>query len=44
MVPGGDTGVQFHSDQVHLLVFHETQIPVYDVFKMDCVGQVKIYS
>ncbi|XP_010245461.1 PREDICTED: protein TPR1-like isoform X2 [Nelumbo nucifera] len=33
--PGGDTRVQFHSDQIRLLVFHETQLATYDASKMD---------
>ncbi|XP_057957673.1 topless-related protein 2 [Malania oleifera] len=37
--PAGDTRVQFHSDQVRLLVFHETQLAVYDASKMDCIRQ-----
>ncbi|XP_078178878.1 protein TOPLESS-RELATED PROTEIN 2 isoform X2 [Carex rostrata] len=32
----GDTRVQFHNDQVHLLVVHETQISIYDS-KLDCL-------
>ncbi|KAG9459547.1 hypothetical protein H6P81_004055 [Aristolochia fimbriata] len=36
---GGDTRVQFHSDQVRLLVFHETQIAIYDISKMECIRQ-----
>ncbi|XAR57038.1 hypothetical protein NMG60_11025039 [Bertholletia excelsa] len=35
----GDTRAQFHSDQVHLLVFHETQIAVYDASKIDRIQQ-----
>ncbi|XWS08546.1 hypothetical protein CRYUN_Cryun40dG0011800 [Craigia yunnanensis] len=35
----GDTRVQFHSDQVRLLVCHETQLAVYDVNKMACMRQ-----
>ncbi|XP_077237894.1 protein TOPLESS-RELATED PROTEIN 2-like [Tasmannia lanceolata] len=32
----GETKVQFHNDQVHLLVVHESQIAVYDG-KLDCL-------
>ncbi|XP_010662134.1 protein TOPLESS-RELATED PROTEIN 2 isoform X2 [Vitis vinifera] len=32
----GDTKVQFHNDQAHLLVVHESQIAVYDS-KLECV-------
>ncbi|KAK6930217.1 WD40 repeat [Dillenia turbinata] len=35
----GDTRVQFHSDQVRLLVCHETQLAVYDASKMDRIRQ-----
>lgn len=38
--PTGDTRVQFHSDQTRLLVFHETQLAVYDASKMECIRQV----
>ncbi|KAG6662498.1 topless-related protein 4-like isoform X3 [Carya illinoinensis] len=34
-----DTRVQFHLDQIHLLVVHETQIAIYDVPKLDCLKQ-----
>ncbi|KAF7837781.1 topless-related protein 2 [Senna tora] len=37
--PIGDTRVQFHSDQVHLLVCHETQIAIYDASKMELIRQ-----
>lgn len=40
--PSGDTRVQFHADQVHLLVSHETQLAIYDVSKMERIRQVKI--
>ncbi|XP_022722527.1 topless-related protein 2-like isoform X4 [Durio zibethinus] len=33
--PQGDTRVQFYSDQVRLLVCHETQLAVYDANKME---------
>ncbi|KAH7692892.1 YVTN repeat-like/Quinoprotein amine dehydrogenase protein [Dioscorea alata] len=32
----GETKVQFHNDQVHLLVSHESQLAIYDG-KLDCV-------
>lgn len=35
----GDTRVQFHSDQTRLLVFHETQLAIYDASKMECIRQ-----
>lgn len=35
----GDTRVQFHTDQTRLLVFHETQLAVYDASKMECIRQ-----
>ncbi|KAG5555925.1 hypothetical protein RHGRI_006541 [Rhododendron griersonianum] len=31
----GDTRVQFHSDQIRLLVSHETQLAIYDASEMD---------
>ncbi|PPS20572.1 hypothetical protein GOBAR_AA00035 [Gossypium barbadense] len=37
--PQGATRVQFHSDQVRLLVCHETQLAVYDANKMECIQQ-----
>ncbi|KAF7817952.1 topless-related protein 3-like [Senna tora] len=37
--PVGDTRVQFHSDQVRLLVVHETQLAIYDASKMDRIRQ-----
>ncbi|XP_047324935.1 topless-related protein 3-like isoform X1 [Impatiens glandulifera] len=36
---GGDTGVQFHSDQIRLLVSHETQLAIYDASKMERIRQ-----
>ncbi|ESW10946.1 hypothetical protein PHAVU_009G252100 [Phaseolus vulgaris] len=33
----GDTQVQFNNDQVHLLVCHETQLALYDAFKMELI-------
>ncbi|XP_062175921.1 topless-related protein 2 isoform X2 [Alnus glutinosa] len=38
-VPVGDTRVQFHSDQIRLLVCHETQLAVYDASKMERIRQ-----
>ncbi|KAF5452308.1 hypothetical protein F2P56_027318 [Juglans regia] len=38
-VPVGDTRVQFHSDQIHVLVCHETQLAVYDALKMEWIQQ-----
>ncbi|KAE9610024.1 putative transcription factor WD40-like family [Lupinus albus] len=35
----GDTRVQFHSDQVHLLVWHESQLAIYDASKIELVRQ-----
>ncbi|KAK7379199.1 hypothetical protein VNO80_04654 [Phaseolus coccineus] len=37
--PLGDTRVQFHSDQIRLLVAHETQLAIYDASKMDRIRQ-----
>ncbi|KAL1545997.1 Topless-related protein 3 [Salvia divinorum] len=37
--PTGDTRVQFHSDQVRLLVAHETQLAIYDASKMERIRQ-----
>ncbi|KAB2009822.1 hypothetical protein ES319_D10G193800v1 [Gossypium barbadense] len=37
--PQGATRVQFHSDQVRLLVCHETQLAVFDANKMECIQQ-----
>lgn len=39
--PVGDTRVQFHSDQIRLLVVHETQLAIYDASKMDRIRQVE---
>jgi len=38
--PVGDTRVQFHSDQIRLLVVHETQLAIYDGSKMERIRQV----
>ncbi|XP_057429442.1 topless-related protein 2-like [Lotus japonicus] len=37
--PVGDTRVQFHIDQVKLLVSHETQLAIYDASKMELIRQ-----
>ncbi|KAJ7977900.1 Topless-related protein [Quillaja saponaria] len=37
--PAGDTRVQFHSDQLRLLVVHETQLAIYDASKMERIRQ-----
>ncbi|KAL5996259.1 hypothetical protein ACLOJK_026333 [Asimina triloba] len=37
--PAGDTRVQFHTDQNRLLVFHETQLAIYDASKMERIRQ-----
>ncbi|CAK9134797.1 unnamed protein product [Ilex paraguariensis] len=37
--PVGDTRVLFHSDQIRLLVSHETQLAIYDASKMDRIRQ-----
>ncbi|KAL7003125.1 Topless-related protein 3, partial [Sarracenia purpurea var. burkii] len=37
--PSGDTRVQFHSDQIRLLVSHETQLAIYDASKMERIRQ-----
>ncbi|XP_028779523.1 topless-related protein 3 isoform X2 [Neltuma alba] len=37
--PVGDTRVQFHSDQLRLLVVHETHLAIYDASKMDRIRQ-----
>lgn len=42
--PGGDTRVQFHSDQARLFVSHESQIAIYDALKMERIRQVDFYS
>ncbi|KAJ7552606.1 hypothetical protein O6H91_06G061400 [Diphasiastrum complanatum] len=35
--PTGDTRVQFHNDQIRLLVIHETQLAIYDAAKLERV-------
>ncbi|XP_031402100.1 topless-related protein 3-like [Punica granatum] len=37
--PNGDTRVQFHADQIRLLVVHETQLAIYDAAKMERIRQ-----
>ncbi|KAE8660205.1 hypothetical protein F3Y22_tig00116958pilonHSYRG00293 [Hibiscus syriacus] len=37
--PTGDTRVQFHSDQIRMLVVHETQLAIYDASKMERIRQ-----
>ncbi|CAL5375594.1 unnamed protein product [Camellia sinensis] len=34
-----DTRVQFHQDQTHFLVVHETQLGIYEATKLECVKQ-----
>ncbi|XP_010250287.1 PREDICTED: protein TOPLESS-like isoform X1 [Nelumbo nucifera] len=34
-----DTRVQFHQDQVHFLVVHETQLAIYETMKLEIVKQ-----
>ena len=38
--PTGETRVQFHSDQIRMLVVHETQLAIYDASKMERIRQV----
>lgn len=37
--PLADTRVQFHLDQTHLLVIHETQIAIFEAPKLECLKQ-----
>ncbi|KAF3788125.1 Topless-related protein 1 [Nymphaea thermarum] len=37
--PLAETRVQFHQDQTHFLVVHETQIAIYETTKLECVKQ-----
>ncbi|KAF8034494.1 hypothetical protein BT93_C0724 [Corymbia citriodora subsp. variegata] len=37
--PLADTRVQFHLDQIHLLVVHETQIAIYEAPELECLKQ-----
>ncbi|MFS7940504.1 putative transcription factor WD40-like family [Helianthus anomalus] len=34
-----DTRVQFHHDQIHFLVVHDTQLAIYETTKLECVKQ-----
>ncbi|KAM7256890.1 hypothetical protein ACFE04_012631 [Oxalis oulophora] len=34
-----DTRVQFHQDQTHFLVVHETQLAIYETTKLECLKQ-----
>lgn len=36
-----DTRVQFHLDQIHFLVVHETQLAIYETSKLECLKQVE---
>ncbi|GAA0148029.1 hypothetical protein LIER_07579 [Lithospermum erythrorhizon] len=33
------TRVQFHNDQIHMLVVHETQLAIYEASKLECIKQ-----
>ncbi|KAL8457086.1 hypothetical protein ACS0TY_034234 [Phlomoides rotata] len=37
--PLAQTRIQFHQDQTHVLVVHETQIAVYEASKLECIKQ-----
>ncbi|WZZ83310.1 hypothetical protein YC2023_103882 [Brassica napus] len=37
-----DTRVQFHQDQAHFLVVHETQLAIYETTKLECMKQVSL--
>ncbi|GER48441.1 transducin family protein / WD-40 repeat family protein [Striga asiatica] len=37
--PLTQTRVQFHQDQIHVLIIHDTQIAVYEASKLECVKQ-----
>ncbi|KAI3811192.1 hypothetical protein L1987_20910 [Smallanthus sonchifolius] len=37
--PSADTHVQFHQNQTHLLVVHETQIAIFEAPKLECLKQ-----
>ncbi|XP_038984116.1 protein TPR3-like isoform X2 [Phoenix dactylifera] len=37
--PLAETKVQFHHDQLQLLVIHETQLAIYDAAKLECLKQ-----
>ncbi|KAK7261959.1 hypothetical protein RIF29_28285 [Crotalaria pallida] len=34
-----ETHVQFHKDQIHVLVVHETQLAIYEATKLECLKQ-----
>ncbi|XP_075523439.1 topless-related protein 1-like isoform X1 [Primulina tabacum] len=34
-----ETRVQFHQDQMHFLVIHETQLAIYETTKLECIKQ-----
>ncbi|XVF86383.1 hypothetical protein PTKIN_Ptkin18bG0035300 [Pterospermum kingtungense] len=34
-----DTRVQFHQDQIHFLVVHESQLAIYETTKLECMKQ-----
>ena len=38
--PLGQTRVQFHQDQIHVLAVHGTQIAIYEAPKLECLKQV----
>lgn len=38
-----DTRVQFHQDQIHFLVVHETQLAIYEANKLEYVKQQVFY-
>lgn len=35
-----ETQLQYHKDQIHFLVIHETQLAVYETSKLECEKQV----
>ncbi|XP_059643467.1 topless-related protein 4-like isoform X2 [Cornus florida] len=39
LAPLAQTRVQFHQDQVHVLVVHDTQIAIYEAPKLECLKQ-----
>lgn len=39
-----ETRVQFHLDQIHFLVIHETQLALYETTKLECTQQVLFVS
>ncbi|KAG6546023.1 hypothetical protein Mapa_012428 [Marchantia paleacea] len=41
--PVGDTRVQFHNDQIRLLVVHETQLAIYDASKLERIRYVRLF-